>query len=188
MNRSESVTKIAEALVKAQRSMGNATKDSKNPFFKSSYATLNAVREAVIPALNENDITLMQPTVELDGKFYVETLLLHISGEFVSGLTEVVVAKDKDPQAVGSGISYARRYGLSALLCIGAEDDDAEAAMDRKKSAKSNPENSSGWVTVPAETPLAITAEAAPNPTTAADAGGFKRPATKANGKAGSWS
>jgi hypothetical protein len=52
MNRSDSITKIASALVKAQGAMGNAVKDSKNPFFKSNYADLNAVREACLPALN----------------------------------------------------------------------------------------------------------------------------------------
>lgn len=133
MNKSESIVKIASALLKSQREMGNATKESKNPFFKSSYASLNAVREAVTPALNANGITVLQPTVELNGKSYVETLLLHESGEWISGLTEVVAAKINDPQAAGSGISYSRRYGLQSLLSIGAEDDDGEAAMGRNK-------------------------------------------------------
>lgn len=132
MNKSESIVKIASALVKAQSEMGNAVKDSKNPFFKSKYADLNSVREACIPALNKNGISVLQPTSVVDGKLYVETLLLHESGEFISGLYEVIAAKQNDPQSLGSSITYARRYGLQAMVNIGAEDDDGQAAVTTK--------------------------------------------------------
>jgi len=132
MNRSETITKIAAALVKAQGAMGNAVKDSKNPFFKSNYADLNAVREACLPALNANGVSVLQPTVHVDGRAYVETVLLHESGEFISSLTEVLCAKQNDPQAHGSGISYARRYGLQSLVNLGSADDDGESAMGRQ--------------------------------------------------------
>lgn len=132
MNRSETITKIASALVKAQSTMGNAVKDSKNPFFKSNYADLNSVREACLPALNANGISVLQPTVHIDGKAFVETLLLHESGEFISSLTEVICAKPNDPQAHGSGVSYARRYGLQSMVNLGSADDDGESAMGRQ--------------------------------------------------------
>lgn len=131
MNRSESIAKISAALVKAQSEMGSATKDAKNPFFKSSYADLNAIREATIPVLNKNAITILQPTTVYEGKAYVETTLLHESGEFLTSLTEIIAPKQNDPQAHGSGVSYARRYGLQSFLCVGAEDDDGEKAMGR---------------------------------------------------------
>jgi hypothetical protein len=131
MNRSESIAKIAAAIVKAQSVMGNAIKDAKNPFFKSSYANLNAVREAVLPAMNANGISVLQPTIQVDGKSFVETVLLHESGEFISSLTEVIVSKLNDAQQQGSGISYARRYGLQSLVNIGADDDDGETAVGR---------------------------------------------------------
>jgi hypothetical protein len=134
MNRSETITKIAVALVKAQAAMGNAVKDSKNPFFKSSYADLNAVREACLPALNANGVSVLQPTVHVDGKPSVETVLLHESGEFISSLTEVICAKQNDPQAHGSGVSYARRYGLQSMVNLGSADDDGESAMGRTNS------------------------------------------------------
>lgn len=134
MNRSESIAKIAAALVKAQAEMGNAVKDSKNPFFKSKYADLNAVREACMPALNKHGVSIIQPTSVIDGKLYVETVLLHESGEFLSGLYEVVVGKQNDPQALGASISYSRRYGLQSMVNIGAADDDAESAIDRGNS------------------------------------------------------
>lgn len=131
MNKSESISKISAALVKAQGEMGSATKDSKNPFFKSSYADLNSVREATIPVLNKNGITVLQPTTVFENRAYVETTLLHESGEFLSSLTEIICAKQNDPQAHGSGVSYARRYGLQSFLCVGNEDDDGEKAMGR---------------------------------------------------------
>ena len=138
MNRSESIVKIASALVKAQSMMGNAIKDAKNPFFKSRYADLNAVREAVLPVMNANGISVLQPTVHIDGKSFVETILLHESGEFISSLTEVIVSKANDAQQQGSGISYARRYGLQSLANIGSDDDDGEAAVGRGNSKSSS--------------------------------------------------
>jgi hypothetical protein len=128
MNKSEQIENISLALLKAQSEMDNAKKGSTNPFFKSKYADLNSVREAVMPLLNVNGITVLQPHVIVDGINYVETLLLHSSGEWLSGYTQIVFGKTNDAQAQGSGITYARRYGLASLLSIGAEDDDANLA------------------------------------------------------------
>lgn len=140
MNRSESIAKLSAALVKAQRSMGNATKGAKNPFFKNTYADLNAIREVALPPLNDNGISVLQPTsTDAEGS-YVDTLLLHESGEFLTSRTRVLNTKG-DAQGEGSGISYARRYGLQSLLNIGAVDDDGEAAVGRKEvsNAKEEP-------------------------------------------------
>lgn len=131
MNKSESISKLSMALHLAQQDMGQAKKDSTNPFFKSKYADLNSVREAAMPALNKQGIVVLQPTVWLDGKSFVETVLLHNSGEFLSGLTEIRTPKENDAQSMGAGISYARRYGLQSILSIGAEDDDAQSIADR---------------------------------------------------------
>lgn len=119
---------IATALVKAQMEMGNAIKDSSNPFFKSKYADLNAIREACMPALNKHGIVVLQPIVHIDGKNFVKTLLLHESGESLESLTEIVYSKEKDAQAQGSGITYARRYGLQSFVNVGADDDDGNKA------------------------------------------------------------
>lgn len=135
MNKSESIVTIAKALATAQSEMGTATKDAKNPFFKSSYADLNAIREAVLPVLNKHKISVLQPTIEVDGQSFVETVLLHESGEFISSITAIIAAKANDAQSTGSGISYARRYGLQSFLCVGAEDDDGEKAMGRNTKA-----------------------------------------------------
>jgi hypothetical protein len=121
---------IAAALLKAQKQMGNATKDSSNPFFRSKYADLNSIREACMPHLNENGIVVLQPTVSVEGKNYVKTLLLHDSGETIEGFTEIIYSKQNDAQSQGSGITYARRYGLQSLVNVGAEDDDGNKASN----------------------------------------------------------
>lgn len=119
---------IATALVKAQSEMSNPKKGNTNPFFRSKYADLNAVREAVMPILNENGITVLQPLVNIDGKNFVKTVLLHSSGEYLESFTEIVYSKSNDAQAQGSGITYARRYGLQSFVCVGADDDDGNKA------------------------------------------------------------
>lgn len=132
METSTTINKIAAALVKAQSEMGNAVKGSSNPFFKSKYADLNSIREACLPILNKHGISVIQPTVSIDGKNYVKTILLHESGEYISGITEIVSAKPNDAQAHGSGLTYARRYGLQSIVNIGADDDDGNAASNPK--------------------------------------------------------
>jgi len=124
---------IATALVKAQSEMSNPTKGNTNPFFKSKYADLNAVREAVIPVLNKNGISVLQPLVHINGKNFVNTILLHESGEMMESFTEIIYNKQNDAQAQGSGITYARRYGLQSFVCVGADDDDGNKASQPTK-------------------------------------------------------
>ena len=124
---------IIEALLKAQKEMGNAIKGANNPFFKSKYADLNSVREAVMPLLNENGILVLQPIVHIDGKNFVKTILMHESGQTIESFTEILFKVSNDPQAQGSGITYARRYGLQSLVCIGADDDDGNRGAQEPK-------------------------------------------------------
>lgn len=133
---SASILKIAPALLAAQKEMGNAVKDSTNPYFKSKFADLNSVREAVTPALHANGISILQLNVANEAKCFVRTTLLHESGEFICSDTEIVCKEAGNPQAYGSALSYARRYGLSSMLSVGAEDNDAESAMTRSTATK----------------------------------------------------
>lgn len=134
MQTSPTIAKIAKALLEAQKEMVNAVKDSKNPFFKSTYADLNSVREACMPALNKNNISAIQPTVSFEGRNYINTILMHESGEYLSGLTEIIYTKTNDAQAQGSGISYARRYGLQSMCNVGVADDDGNKASNPNTS------------------------------------------------------
>lgn len=136
MNKSDSITKISAALVKAWKNIGSATKDASNPFFKSTYATLGEVMEVVKQPLLDQGIIVMQPVV--DGEF-VETILLHESGEWISGTMKLVCAKPHDPQAMGSATSYNRRYGLQSMCFVPAVDDDGEKAMARTPARKTDP-------------------------------------------------
>lgn len=124
---------IIAALLKAQKEMGNAIKDANNPFFKSKYADLNSVREASMPLLNANGIVVLQPMVTVDGNEYVKTIFLHESGEFIESFTKILCKSSNDPQAYGSGVTYARRYGLQSLISIGADDDDGTQASKMTK-------------------------------------------------------
>jgi len=122
---------IATALVKAQSEMTTPKKGNVNPFFKNKYADLNSILEAVLPAFNNNGISILQPTVNIDGKNFVKTVLLHESGEFLESFTEIIYNKSNDAQAQGSGITYARRYGLQSFVNVGADDDDGNKASAR---------------------------------------------------------
>jgi len=133
---------IATALLKAQSEMSNPKKGATNPFFKSKYADLNAIREACMPALHKHGISVLQPTVHIEGKNFVKTLLLHESGESMECLTEIIFAKLNDAQAQGSGITYARRYGLQSFLNIGADDDDGNKASKPDTKVEDN----SQWI------------------------------------------
>ena len=129
---------ISAALVKAQTEFGPALKTHTNPAFRSKYADLSACIEAVIDALNNNKIFLMQPTHLCDNGVIVETIFIHASGEQMSGGKLHVPATKHDAQGYGSALSYARRYSLMASCGIAPEDDDGNAAV-RKPEKKPDP-------------------------------------------------
>ena len=124
---------IATALVKAQKAFGPALKTSTNPHFKSKYADLAACIEAVIDALNENGIALLQHSHECADGIIIETIFLHESGEMISGGKLHVPASKQDPQGYGSAMTYARRYALQAACGIAPEDDDGNRAVATHK-------------------------------------------------------
>ena len=123
---------IASALVKAQKEFGPALKSSTNPAFRSRYADLSACVEAVIDALNNNDIFMMQPTHECDNGVIVETIFIHASGEQISSGKLHVPATKHDAQGYGSALTYARRYSLMTACGIAPEDDDGNSAAKPK--------------------------------------------------------
>ena len=133
MNKSESIAGLAAALAAAQGVMKGALKDSANPFFKSRYADLASVVEAIRAAFSANGLSYIQ-TVEPSDKdeVRVETTLLHASGEWIScGILSLPVSKI-DAQGYGSALTYARRYSLSAAVGVAPEDDDGNAASFAK--------------------------------------------------------
>lgn len=128
MNRSENINELAAALAAAQAHITGAAKDSVNPHFKSRYADLASVWDACRAPLTEHGLSVVQTTHAADNGVLLITTLLHTSGQWIAG--ELPIGADwKNPQAVGSWLTYARRYALAALVGIAPDDDDGEAAM-----------------------------------------------------------
>jgi hypothetical protein len=132
---------IASALVKAQKAFGPALKTSTNPHFRNKYAALDACIEAVIDALNDNGIMLMQQTHLCEDGVIVETIFIHESGETMSGGKLHVPAAKHDPQGYGSALTYAKRYSLQSACGIAPEDDDGNKGANsvQQKQAASKP-------------------------------------------------
>ena len=123
------IGQLVEALAKAQGEMKGAAKDATNPHFRSKYPTLASVCDACDP-LAKHGIAYLQPTRADGVHVTVTTMLAHSSGEWIAqDLT--LTAGSATPQAVGSAITYGRRYGLAAMVGIAPEDDDGELAEGR---------------------------------------------------------
>jgi hypothetical protein len=122
---------IATALVKAQKAFGPALKSSTNPHFKSRYADLSACVEAVIDALNNNGIALVQKSYDCVDGIMIETVFVHESGEMLeTGILRFPIMKN-DPQGAMACLTYARRGSLMAACGIAPEDDDGNSASRR---------------------------------------------------------
>jgi hypothetical protein len=132
-NKSESIKELASALAKAQGEFEHAKKDVKNAFFKTNYADLASCMDAAKKPLSNNGLSVTQLTdYDESGKLYLNTILMHSSGEWLSGRYPINPVKN-DPQGVGSAITYARRYAFSAITGIAADDDDGNAASGNKE-------------------------------------------------------
>ena len=127
MKQSDSITNLADAMAKAQGSMGAAIKGSSNPFFKSKYADLGSVIEAIKPHFAANGLSYVQFPISSENAVGVTTRLMHSSGEWLEQEYYIPLGK-MDAQAAGSAITYARRYALQSIAGIPAEDDDGNAA------------------------------------------------------------
>lgn len=135
MQKSETINDLAKALCEVQKVLEGAKKDSSNPFYKSKYADLSSVWQACKEPLTKNGLSVAQlPGKDADG-YFVETMLMHESGQWICSKTYATPTKD-DPQAIGSAITYSRRYGLAAIVGCCPEDDDAEGAMNRQQQAR----------------------------------------------------
>lgn len=148
---SENIGKLLEALGKAQNEMEGAVEDSSNPFFKSKYADLTSVWRACRQPLTKNGLSVIQSLHVIDNQLTLVSILGHSSGEWLKSYLPIKVptieVKNRntgeiektirdDVQALGSVITYCRRYALSALVGICPIDDDGESLMDRAKKKK----------------------------------------------------
>jgi hypothetical protein len=161
MQTSEQINELAAALSKAQGEMRSALKDSANPFFRSKYADLASVREAIqVPFAKYGLSTVQFPKTEYAGTpepyewtaksgetrygvrvvcvVSVLTRLLHASGQWMEDSVSTMLPTG-DPQSVGSAITYLRRYALQSVAGVAPEDDDAEAAQSRGNAQRQAP-------------------------------------------------
>ena len=140
MLKSEQINELAAALAKAQGQIEGAKKSSSNPFFKSKYADLAECWNTCREALTANEISVIQMPEEINenGRLNITTMLAHSSGQYISSTLTMTVTK-LDPQAIGSAITYGRRYALAAMVGLAQEDDDGEKAMARQEKKDKKP-------------------------------------------------
>lgn len=131
MNKSDSIKNLAKALIVFHAKVGKVGKDSTNPFFKSKYASLSNILEAINEPLIESGLSFSQLP---SGENGLTTILMHSeSGEFIESDYTMKPVKD-DPQGKGSAITYQRRYALAAILGLNIDEDDDGNAASQKTS------------------------------------------------------
>jgi hypothetical protein len=142
MTSSETIGAIAPALIKAQSQMQGIIKEGKNPAFRSKYVTLDSILDTLRPILTSNGLMLTQGSTPPWGveSITVESRIIHTSGEWISTTVTIPVTKP-DAHGLGSALTYGRRYSVSALLAISAdEDDDANGAVQPQDGYRRGPQ------------------------------------------------
>lgn len=126
---------LASAMAAAFAEIEGATKSANNPHFKSKYADITAVIEAIKPALIKHDLYFTQHPEPSDRGVTIETWLHHAGGDSLSLGKLYVPANKQDAQGFGSALTYARRYALVTAFGVPTEDDDGNAAAKSQKEA-----------------------------------------------------
>lgn len=149
--RSEMINALVAALAKAQAEIGGAHKDSTNPHFKTKYADLESVWDACRIPLSNNGLAIMQTIGKDEHGMFLETILAHASGQSISSICPLIFGKN-DMQGLGSAITYARRYGISALVGVCPTDDDGNAAVASTGKPNAKPAPMPDYTPPPYET------------------------------------
>mgnify|MGYP003658035350 FL=1 len=132
---SDGLDALFKALAEAQADMAPAVKDGTNPHFKSRYATLAAVLNAILPSFNKHGLSVTQHPTLAEDVVHVTTFVAHASGQWMSSTVGTPLTGRRDAQAVGSAISYLRRYAaqsIAGLPVADFEEDDGNAASSRQ--------------------------------------------------------
>ena len=132
MYQSEQINELATALAKAQGQMQHAIKDSLNPHYKSKYADLANVIDAIRAPLSENGLSFVQPIRLDNGVTILDTILFHTSGQWIkSSMTVNIDVTSKNAiQSFGAALTYLKRYLLSSLIGIAQDDDDGNTSTN----------------------------------------------------------
>lgn len=122
---SETIINLSKALVETQKELKQPLKDAKNPFFKSEYVPLENVAEAITQTATKYGLAFSQyATTTETGNVSVGTIVFHESGEFIEFPPLILKPENTKPQSIGSAITYAKRYSLSAVFGITSDKDD----------------------------------------------------------------
>jgi hypothetical protein len=132
MNKSQTIGEITKALTLFNVKVGDIKKDAKNPFFKSSYATLQNIQDAIREPLIECGLTVSQHP---EGNHGLTTLIMHSSGEWLESTYTMTPVKN-DPQGIGSCITYQKRYALVSVLNLSVNDPDDDGNLASGLSEK----------------------------------------------------
>jgi hypothetical protein len=130
------IKELSAAMAKAFAQIEGAVKGKTNPAFRSKYADLAAVTDAIKPALAEHGLFYRQVFHPAEGGVCVETIIHHASGQSLACGPLFLPATKQDAQGFGSATTYARRYSLMAAFGVPAEDDDGQAAVQRAPAAQ----------------------------------------------------
>ena len=137
MRKSETIIELSKAFAKMQKELEQPFKNANNPFFKSKYVPLENVVDSITRASSKHGLSFTQfPSSDENGNVTVGTMVMHESGEWIEYDPICLKPVKNDPQAVGSAITYAKRYALSAIFGITSDnDDDGNEAMQLGKAA-----------------------------------------------------
>lgn len=148
---SETIINLSKALVETQKELKQPLKDAKNPFFKSEYVPLENVAEAITESATKHGLAFSQyATTTESGNVSVGTIVFHESGEYIEFPPLILKPENTKPQSIGSAITYAKRYSLSAVFGITSDkDDDGNKAngngepqkQQQKRNQKQAPQN-----------------------------------------------
>lgn len=135
-NQSEQINELAKALSSFQGELEGVEKDSVNPYFKSKYADLHAVWQAIRKPLAKYGLSITQIGIYENDKPFLSTILMHSSGQWIRSVMPIITAKS-DIQSFGGSMTYCKRYALQAIVGCSSYDDDGEEAMKEvRKPAK----------------------------------------------------
>jgi len=124
---------LITSLIKFQASLKTVAFDKQNPHFRNKYATLTSIWESIKKPLTDNNLAVTQTLSDFEGDVILTTVLLHSSGQSISSKMKLLLVKN-DMQSMGSALTYARRYSISALLgIVSDEDDDGNEASEAPK-------------------------------------------------------
>lgn len=141
LKKSESIQNLSKAMAEFQKSIQQPLKDANNPFFESQYVPLENVVEAITETGSPLGISFMQfASSDETGSIEVATLVMHSTGEYIEFPPVRMKPESNKPQAVGSAITYAKRYALSAIFGITSDkDDDGNEATGLNKQVEKQP-------------------------------------------------